>query len=155
MILRPAPLPPRARVLGGVALVAWAFAVLLLTGDVSAGRSFFGSGSFCASMSAALLWVLADAPLRYQVSGAELHVITRFRRVVVPFRSAARVEGIGRDRFAINGGFGWYGWFKLGDSVARAWVTDPAFAVRVETGGRPVLVSPAEPDRLIGAGSGV
>lgn len=151
MLLRPAPLPPRARILGALALAAWAFAALMLVGDVQAGRSFFGTGAFFASMSAALGWVLFDAPLRYQVESGHLHVVTRLRRIIVPFHGAVRTEGVGRDRFAINGGFGWYGWFRVGGVVARAWVTDPAHAVMIQTGGRPVLVSPAEPDRILQA----
>lgn len=149
MVLRPAPLPARSFAFGGAAIAAWGLALALLTGDVAAGRSFLGSGTFAASMSAVLVWVIADRPVRYQVEGGQLHVITRLRRIVVPFRGAERVPGVGRDLFAINGGFGWYGWFRLDGAVARAWVTNPAFAVRVTTGGRPVLVSPAEPERLL------
>lgn len=73
-----------------------------------------------------------------------LTVVTRARSVGFPLRSARFVGTVGRDRFAINGGFGWYGWFRVDGRTVRAFVTDPACAVLVETGGVPVLVSPAD-----------
>jgi hypothetical protein len=83
-----------------------------------------------------------DAPLRYELGDGTLAVLTRARRVIVPVVSTAHVGSIGRDRFAINGGFGWYGWFRIGDRTVRAFVTDPACAVIVETGRMPIVISP-------------
>ena len=141
--LLPAALPLRARVLGVTAVALWLAAASALVGDVLAGRPPWIAASFFVVVGASLLWVLADAPLRYERDGDSLTVVTRLRRVRVPWLAEAPIGGVGTDRFAINGGFGWYGWFVVDGRLARAWVTDPACAVLVETGGRPVIITPA------------
>ncbi len=139
----PASLPLRARVLGTLAVLLWLAAVYALAADAQAGRPPWIAASFVTAVGAALFWVLADAPLRYERDGDSLTVVTRLRRVSVPWLAEAPVSGVGKDLFAINGGFGWYGWFRVDGRVARAWVTDPACTVLVETGGRAVLISPS------------
>lgn len=90
-----------------------------------------------------LLWVVADAPLRYELTADSLWVVTMLRRVRRPLRPMRFVGALGRDRFAINGGFGWYGWFHAEGRVVRAWVTDPA-CVWVMEGERPTAFSPMD-----------
>lgn len=139
-----APLPARAWALGGAAVALWAAAAVALVLDLRAGREPWVALSFVAVVGAALGWVLADAPLRYERDGDTLIVVTRARRVVLPCRGLRAAPGVGKDRFAINGGFGWVGWFVRDGEVVRAWVSDPARAVRVDTGGQPALISPAD-----------
>lgn len=142
--VRPAALPWRAWALGGLALGAWALAVSLLARDLVEGRSPWGAGAFTFTVTAALLWVLADFPTAYVLEGELLTIRTRLRSVRMRGASELRRVGtVGRDRFAINGGFGWYGWFHVDGDLARAWVTDPALAVRVRTASGLVLISPA------------
>ncbi|MSQ00907.1 MAG: hypothetical protein EXR71_03315 [Myxococcales bacterium] len=143
MTLHPAKLPLRARVLGGLAVLLWLAAAGALVADVVADRPPWIALGFVVVVGACLAWVLADAPIRYERDDDSLTVVTRLRRVRVSCLDLAPVSGVGKDLFAINGGFGWYGWFRVDGRVARAWVTDPACTVLVETGGRAVLISPA------------
>ncbi|GDX82216.1 hypothetical protein LBMAG42_40270 [Deltaproteobacteria bacterium] len=144
-LLRPARLPLRARVLGGIAVVIWIASGTALVLDLIAGRAPWAAGGFFSTLSVSLAWVLADSPTGYRFGGGVLEVRTRLRVIHRPCISVGHVGTVGKDRFAINGGFGWFGWFSLEGKIVRAWVTDPARAVRVETGGRAVLISPAPP----------
>ncbi len=142
-ILLPAALPRRAWILGLVAVAVWIAASGALTWELFTGRPPWVSGGFCATLSFSLAWVLIDAPTAYRLEPGAVVIVTRVREKKVHCRRLIRVGRVGKDRFAINGGFGWFGWFDLEGAWVRAWVTDPAFAVRVETGGRDVLISPA------------
>lgn len=141
-LLRPAPLPLRAGVLGGIAVAIWIASGVALVLDLLGGRAPWAAASFFTTLSVSLAWVLADSPTAYRLGGGVLEIRTRLRVIHRPCISACHVGEVGKDRFAINGGFGWFGWFSLGGTLVRAWVTDPAKALRVETGGRPVLISP-------------
>jgi hypothetical protein len=135
--------------LGGLALALLAGATLAGLNDVHAGKVPLGAGGMALSVLACLGWVLADAPVNYEVGAGTLTVVTRLRRLRYAVRFAARQQAPWRDRFAINGGFGWYGWFRCEGRSMRAFVTDPAFRVLLETEAGPVVVSPFSPDGAI------
>lgn len=141
-VLRPAPLPLRAKVLGGIAVAIWLASAVAMGLDLLGGKPPWAASGFFFTLSASLGWVLADSPIAYRMGGGILEVRTRLRVIRRPCISVCHVGTVGKDRFAINGGFGWFGWFSLEGRIVRAWVTDPAKAVRVETGGRAVLISP-------------
>lgn len=128
-----------------VAVAVWIVASVALVLDGVAGRPPWLSGWFCATLSFSLAWVLIDAPTAYRLEPSALVIVTRVRSKKVVCLALVPVGRVGKDRFAINGGFGWFGWFSLDGAWVRAWVTDPALAVRVQTGGRDVLISPAAP----------
>lgn len=144
-LLRPAPLPFRAKALGGIAVAIWIASGVALALDLLGGRAPWAAGGFFFTLSASLCWVLADSPTGYRLGGGVMEVHTRFRVIRRSCISMCHVGTVGKDRFAINGGFGWFGWFSLEGRIVRAWVTDPAKALRVETDGRAVLISPAPP----------
>lgn len=141
-VLRPAPLPVRAKVLGGIAVAIWLASGLAMGLDLLGGRPAWAAAGFFVTLSASLAWVLADSPTGYRLGGGVVEVHTRLRVIHRPCIGVCQVGTVGKDRFAINGGFGWFGWFSLEGRIVRAWVTDPAKALRVETGGRAVLISP-------------
>ncbi len=145
-----AALPARALALGLAATALWVAAGVALVLDLRAGRAPWVALSFVGVVGASLGWVLADAPVRYERDGDVLLVVTRLRTVRLVCRGLRAAPGVGKDRFAINGGFGWLGWFERDGEVVRAWVSDPALAVRVETDGQPALISPVSVAALTG-----
>lgn len=152
-ILLPAPLPRRAKLLGGLALAAFLVAFGALLRDAWLGNALGTAVGFSVGIGLSLLWVLADAPLRYELTDDALVVVTRLRRVRRSRLPLRFVGALGRDRFAINGGFGWYGWFRGEGGTVRAWVTDPA-CVWVMEGAHPTAISPVEGAMCSGLSAG-
>lgn len=150
-----APLPRLAHALGWAAVALGAAALVALAFDLGAGRSPLVAGGFCATVAISLGWVWGDRPRHLEVDGTTLVVVTALRRVRVDVRAARPADGNWHGgwlgpKFAINGGFGWYGWFWH-HGWQRAFVTDPGRAVRLDTALGPVLVSPADPKALLAA----
>ncbi len=150
-----APLPRNARVVGGLAVALGVAAVLALVLDLAAGRSPLVASGFLTTVSLSLGWVWVDKPTHLELSGKNLVIVTGGRRRRLTVRAARLASpdwhgGWFGPKFAINGGFGWYGWFWHG-GWQRAFVTDPARAVRLESATGPVLVSPADPGALLDA----
>lgn len=106
-----------------------------------------------------LAW--ACAPAAYEVGEGELVVRRRLlgrKRFALTGRCAEldwRV-GFGSLRlFGSGGAFGWYGLFwRAGVGRYRAYVTDRARLVGCQTASGLVVVSPAEPERLVAAVAG-
>lgn len=147
----PARLPTRALVLGslcvGVALLAGA----ALGIDIGNGKTPWGSGACLATMSFALGWVVRDFPRTYRVEGGQLVIQTWVRTWSAPMGPARILTAPWKDRFAINGGFGWYGWFRVEGRTVAAFVTDPARRILVETAGVGTVISPRDADGFIAA----
>jgi hypothetical protein len=129
-------------VIGVLAVLVWGLALLAFARDLHLGQPAWGSGSAVVGVGAALLWVLADFPLRYELHPEALVVVTRLRRVRRARGPLRFVGALGKDRFAINGGFGWYGWFRCDGRTARAWVTDNHAVWVMEAPGGLVAFSP-------------
>ena len=142
-LLLPAPLPRRAWVIGCVAGALWLLALAALGRDLWLGNNPWSAHGFVAGLGSCLLWALADAPVRYELDGRTLTIVTRLRRVSLPRGSIRFVGRLEKDRFAIDGGFGWYGWFHSEGRIVRAWVTDPR-ATWVMEGERAVAFSPSD-----------
>ncbi len=141
--LLPAPLPRRAKLIGGIALLCFLAAFSALVRDLVLGSPVGTAFGFTLGFGLSLLWVLADFPVRYELSANTFTVVTRLRRVSLPRKPMRFLGSLGRDRFAINGGFGWYGWFHSEGRIVRAWVTDPDCAWVME-GDRATVFSPVD-----------
>ncbi len=139
----PAPLPRRAWLIGGAASLLWLGALVALVRDLIVGAAPWPAAGCTAGIGVSLLWVLLDSPVRYELDEHALTVVTRLRRIRLARGPLHFVGALGKDRFAINGGFGWYGWFHSEGRIVRAWVTDPA-AVWVMDGARSVAFSPKD-----------
>lgn len=124
-------------------------AAAALVRDLSIAKTPWGSGACLATMLFALGWVVRDFPKEYRVDGKELTVRTWLRRLRVPLAAARRLRAPWTDRLAINGGFGWYGLFRVEGRVVVAFVTDLDRRVLVETGGRAVVISPADVEAFL------
>jgi hypothetical protein len=151
MDFAPAPIPTRARVLGGLAIALLLPGLAAVGRDLAIGKLPLGSGAFVATLGFALGWVAADMPILYRLEGREIVILTRVRSVRRRWSGAAPLREPWRDRFAINGGFGWYGWFRVGRKTLRAWVTDADKRVVVTTDGMPVVISPDDPEGFVKA----
>jgi len=152
-----APLPAPAWALGSFALLVGLAAMKSLVKDLAEGRPPWIAAGFVNTVLLALLWVMVDQPTVLRLDGRTLHIVTRVRTVRVEVSEALRAEplwhgGLFGPKFAINGGYGWYGWFWKSRQRQRAFVTDSSRAVRVyDPGGRIYVVSPREPEAFLAA----
>lgn len=147
----PAALPGRAVVLGALCVGVALLAATALGIDIANGKTPWGSGACLATMLFALGWVARDYPREYQIVGGQLVIRTWVRTWSAPLGPARRLSAPWRDRFAINGGFGWYGWFRAEGRTVVAFVTDPSRRVIVETTGIGTVVSPMDVDGFLTA----
>ncbi len=149
-------LPAPALALGSFALFVGLVALKSLLKDIAAGRPPWIAAGFANTVALALAWVYVDQPTSLVVEGRVVYIVTRVRRVRVDVVRAERAPagwdgGLFGPKFAINGGYGWYGWFWREGRWQRAYVTDKARAVRLFTSSGVVVVSPLDPGALLSA----
>ena len=140
--------------MGGLCVAVAGLAAAALSHDLAIGKTPWGSGACLATMAFALGWVIRDYPREYRLEGSMLVVqgwtgSRGFRVHACHLATGAWKEGL-----AINGGFGWYGAFRLDDRAVRAFVTHLDYRVIVETGDQAVVISPADPLAFVAAATG-
>jgi hypothetical protein len=117
-------------------------------GEVGLTLAMLGAALLMAGLA---LWLRFTQPVAYRIEPGALVIQRRRGERRISGRVARHAEkatlGL---RMGSGGVYGYRGWFRVnGGGWARTLVTDVRRAVLIRVGGRPVVISPADPTAFL------